>query len=290
MELNFVRDFLELAERKYYAEVAEALFISPSSLTRHIQALEKDLGRPLFIRTSREVKLTEFGKDFLSYAKRLHDTYEEFLLKYHFQLRREKKIIIGYISGLGLWNVASGFDSFKKDNQDVELEFLPIQKNRQFELLGDNVFDFLITWEDYIQEDIYNNMPIIEDRLVLVVPSSHHLADRDEITLKELTNEKLTIVDTLAGRNGSFLRECREGGLYPGFNVADSGNIMDRVIIGKEAVVMTKRPAVFFSDKNVCVMDITPKMLIRIMLIWRKNPPLTEIEKLFLGYFEEIPR
>ena len=57
MELKYIREFVSLAETSNYFETAERLFITTSSLSRHIKALEEELGMPLFDRTTRKVVL-----------------------------------------------------------------------------------------------------------------------------------------------------------------------------------------------------------------------------------------
>ena len=59
-----------------YSETADRLNISTSALTRHIQGLEKELGESLFIRTSRTVELTDFGRVFLPHAVMILQDYE----------------------------------------------------------------------------------------------------------------------------------------------------------------------------------------------------------------------
>ena len=44
METGHIKEFVTLAECLSYSEAAERLFISQPSLTKHIQALERELG------------------------------------------------------------------------------------------------------------------------------------------------------------------------------------------------------------------------------------------------------
>lgn len=73
MELNQVKEFIALTKTENYLEAAENLFISQSSLTKHIKSLEAELGTTLFDRTTRQVKLNEVGKVFLKYTQQLID-------------------------------------------------------------------------------------------------------------------------------------------------------------------------------------------------------------------------
>src|ERR671933_495646 len=70
MLLSQVSAFVEVARRQNVSRAAEALYVSQPALTARLQALERDLGAPLFVRTSRGMKLTDAGEAFLPYAVR----------------------------------------------------------------------------------------------------------------------------------------------------------------------------------------------------------------------------
>ena len=44
MELNYLREFKELAQTQNYAKAASHLYITQSTLSKHINALERELG------------------------------------------------------------------------------------------------------------------------------------------------------------------------------------------------------------------------------------------------------
>ena len=57
MEIDYIREFVILADIGNYMEAADILFISQSTLSRHIKSIEEDLGAPLFDRTTRKVTI-----------------------------------------------------------------------------------------------------------------------------------------------------------------------------------------------------------------------------------------
>ena len=62
---NWLPAFRAVAETEHLPTAAEALFVSPSALSRAIRLLEKDVGQPLFRRTGRRIELNDAGKCFL---------------------------------------------------------------------------------------------------------------------------------------------------------------------------------------------------------------------------------
>ena len=61
MDLKELKAFLHLCQSKHFATTADAMFLSPSTLSRLIQRLEQEIGEPLFIRDNRKVELTSAG-------------------------------------------------------------------------------------------------------------------------------------------------------------------------------------------------------------------------------------
>lgn len=63
--------FCSLAETLQFKETAHRLAMSPPVVTRLIAELEDYLGEPLFLRSTRQVNLTDFGEQFLPQAQQL---------------------------------------------------------------------------------------------------------------------------------------------------------------------------------------------------------------------------
>jgi LysR family transcriptional regulator, positive regulator for ilvC len=81
-ELQF---FLHLSKSLSFAKTSAASHVTPSSLSRVIQRLEKEIGHPLFERDSRRVKLTNTGKSFRLYAEQTCNSWTDFLHSLHEQ-------------------------------------------------------------------------------------------------------------------------------------------------------------------------------------------------------------
>ncbi|GAB1256418.1 LysR family transcriptional regulator [Aurantivibrio plasticivorans] len=69
--LHAMTVFVAVAEEEGFASAGRKLNMSPPAVTRSIAALEKYLGTPLLIRTTRRVRLTATGQQYLHDAKRI---------------------------------------------------------------------------------------------------------------------------------------------------------------------------------------------------------------------------
>ncbi|WP_055590646.1 LysR family transcriptional regulator [Peterkaempfera griseoplana] len=70
MELRHLEYFVAVAEERHFTRAARRLMVSQSGLSASIRALERELGTPLFVRTTRSVELTGAGHALLGDAAR----------------------------------------------------------------------------------------------------------------------------------------------------------------------------------------------------------------------------
>lgn len=64
MDFQSLKLFLDIAQSRSFIRSAEKNYMTASTLTRHIQRIEEELGQPLFLRDNRQVRLTEAGERF----------------------------------------------------------------------------------------------------------------------------------------------------------------------------------------------------------------------------------
>jgi len=69
MDLRQLRYFTAIAEQGSFSHAANSLNVAQSALSRHVQALEADLGGPLFERGARGVTLSEAGRTLFERAR-----------------------------------------------------------------------------------------------------------------------------------------------------------------------------------------------------------------------------
>lgn len=71
MNLTYLQTFLVVAEEGSFTKAADVLDVSKGLVSRHVCNLEKTLNAKLFHRTTRQIALTEVGKELFTKAKQI---------------------------------------------------------------------------------------------------------------------------------------------------------------------------------------------------------------------------
>ncbi|MDG9720317.1 LysR family transcriptional regulator [Streptomyces sp. DH24] len=79
LDPRLLRSFLAVAEELHFTRAAARLYVAQQALSRDIRRLERELGVDLFVRTTRQVTLTDDGERLLPYARRALQAQDELL-------------------------------------------------------------------------------------------------------------------------------------------------------------------------------------------------------------------
>ncbi|MFF5895645.1 LysR family transcriptional regulator [Streptomyces argenteolus] len=72
---RLLRAFVAVAEELHFTRAAARLYVAQQALSRDIRRLEREVGRELFARTTRQVSLTADGERLLPHARRVLDAH-----------------------------------------------------------------------------------------------------------------------------------------------------------------------------------------------------------------------
>jgi len=75
--LEMIRVFLAVADCSSFREAANHLATSPQKVTRAVQELERLMGEPLFHRSTRQMRITDFGKNLAQEAAAVVDSFDQ---------------------------------------------------------------------------------------------------------------------------------------------------------------------------------------------------------------------
>jgi DNA-binding transcriptional LysR family regulator len=195
MELRHLRYFVAVAEELHFSRAAERLHISPPSLTQQIQTLERELGARLFVRTKRDVKLTDAGARFLEEARiTLRQAERAELVARRAGRGEVGRVEIGFVTSaacLGLLTAA--VPSYRQAYPLVELSLRKMETARQLEQLTESRLDVGFLRPPTRYPTGISAIIITRQSVVVALPKDHRLAAAETIPAAALAEENFIV-------------------------------------------------------------------------------------------------
>lgn len=286
MEIGYIREFVVLAETGNFVEAANCLFISQSSLSKHIKNIETELGAPLFNRTTRKVELSEFGQMFLPYANQIVHIQNEYTTAFFNKLENIRgTVTIGSIPALAPYNITDVIARFKKNNSSFTLNVIQAGSDELEDMLHQNKCELAFIREVKDIDNEFVKISYTVDTLVAVFPASHPLAKCQTVSLEQLKDEEFLLLEKHTMLYNLCKSVCEQNGFEPKVAFTDHKleNIIDLVVKGMGVSLLMKKLAVYLSNPNITIVDISPSISTQISLCYKKNVELSVAAKHFLS-------
>lgn len=193
MELRQLKYFIKTAETLNFSEAARGLYITQSTLSQQIRALEDELGCQLFIRDSHSVVLTENGELMLPLARQTvidADTCRSQII--------DLQKMVGGVLNIGATYSFSPIlietvNDFTTKYPGVKLNITNRSMEELMEMLRHREVDFVLAFKPNTPYDEIESRSLFDDHLSVIMRTDHPLADRTSLTLEEISKNRLAI-------------------------------------------------------------------------------------------------
>lgn len=291
MEIAFLREFVVLAETGNFMEAADRLFISQSSLSKHIKSMETELGAPLFNRTTRKVELSDFGEMLLPYANQIVNIQNEYTTAFFNKFENTKRTItIGSIPSMVQYNITDILARFKKNNPNFTIDVVQNESDKLEDMLRQNKCELAFIRQVNDINNEFVKIPYKVDTLVAVLPANHPLAKCQTVSLGQLIEEEFLLLPKHTRPYHLVKSACEQNGFEPKVAFTDTQlqNIIDLIVKGMGISLLMKKLAIYLANPNISIVDITPSISTQISLCYKKNSELSVAAKHFLLYVEIV--
>lgn len=293
MEIKFIKEFLVLAEMCNFQEAAEMLYISTSSLSKHIKTIEEELGGPLFDRTTRSVKLNECGDTFYEYARqmiKLYDDCTDALNELH--INSDNTLSIGFLARFEQCGIVETISDFSKNDPRISLHMLA--SNQPKELLREQKCDFVFDSDSCQKDHDIEGLLYKTDHLVAVLPPDHPLSKEDHVTIEQLSDQEFIMHSDTSGdaavRFENYRKLFQQAGFEPNVIMTASftSTVVKLVKQGRGITIMNRMFVPAAIQSSVAVVDIHPIMPLSIYVLYLKNSIMSPAAKDFLRYIKTL--
>ena len=145
MNTEELKTFIFLSKVKNFTLAAEKLHVAQSTVTNRISELEKEVGKRLFSRGAKTVKLTEAGEIFLRYAERILELQATSIDEISALSAHSRKFSVGAINATYETYVKPLVDECLKDNTHTSIKVMLGHSLDLIQLLQDNMLDMVFS-------------------------------------------------------------------------------------------------------------------------------------------------
>jgi DNA-binding transcriptional LysR family regulator len=190
MEMQQVRYFVTLARELNFTRAAEACNVTQPALTRAIQALEEELGGPLFHRDKTQTQISELGRMMLPHVQEMlaqTEAAKEQAKKFKQVGNTELKL--GAMCTIAAWVMADLLVKFREAFPGVTLNIKDYDSTVLIDGLLKGALEVAVTSVPEEAADKLHAIPLYTEEFVVVLPPNHPLAAKQILKVWDLDGQ-----------------------------------------------------------------------------------------------------
>lgn len=282
MNLRDLQYLKALAEHRHFGRAADACFVSQPTLSTQIRKLEDELGVVLVERGSRQVILTEAGKAVLARAQAVLDGAEDIR-----QVARKlsdpaaRTVRLGIFPTLGPYLLPQILPGIRKRFPKLELLLVEEKTEEILTRLREGRLDTVIVALPVDADGLHAEF-LFEEPFLLAVPETHPLAKRTSVTLDDLQQQDLLLLEEGHCLRDQALEVCHLSGAHerPGFRATSLETLRYMVAGGTGMTLIpalaTKPPIAQVEGMKLIPFRGKPPTR-RLAMLWRESTPLGDL-------------
>ena len=192
MNIDKLKTFIACTQNKTFYDAANVLFTTPSTVSKHINALEKDLGVRLFQRSTKGLVLTREGEVRRPIIEKIVTIYDDLLDDLAFSAETDSFIMYStpLFARFGIYELGRGFvqaNPYSVSFSEIERPFQALNNHQAEVIIAPGFHFFSKENYDYISFEI--------GRYGLLLPKEHPLAGQKSVSCGALGAETIVVIN-----------------------------------------------------------------------------------------------
>lgn len=207
MEIRNLTTFLKVTELKSFSKAAEALDYSQSAVTVQIQQLERELGVQLFDRIGKNVLITQYGRDFIAYARDVVSAVSRASAFATTNAELTGTVRVGTLDSLMTASFPDIVPAFHQRFPRVLANLHCDSVTRLKELLVKNELDLIYTLDTQLLDAQFVKVFEAEEDIVVVTHAENPIVRRSGVRLADLVGHPFILMNRSNAYRDQFDRE-----------------------------------------------------------------------------------
>lgn len=198
LDLAELETFIAVAELGSFSLAAQRLHLTQPSVTGRVQRLESALGIALLVRTTRKVETTAAGAALQEEATQALAGLRTIVSGFRSQARQNRhRVVLATTPMLAALTLPPILRDYSRRYTDVQVVLLDLRYPEALEALDAGSADLaVLSYEGY--DSRYIALPLASQKMVLVAPAGHPLAQFKTVKVEQLAPHALLVIKQYA--------------------------------------------------------------------------------------------
>lgn len=286
MEIRYLEEFIALAEGRSFGEAALHLNMAQSTLSKHIRALEAELGGQLFLRSTRRMELSALGKFYLPYAREISALCAAAGSRTREYLSESGSVVtLASVHNLQYYGIDRYIIAFREACPECRVNVVEGEEDALYAMFLRRETNLFTACVLEGETPDFGFLPLSENRIAALMPEEHRLAGCYALSLGQLKNENLLLPTRGTKLHRALTSALAEAGVAP--RVVFEGSSAGCAALVKAGMGVSLQPKEFAlaqKDPRLCCVDVKPYITYRSGLAYRDDQSLSAAESKLLAY------
>lgn len=217
MNLKQLEAFVQIADSGSFSKAAKELYLTQPTISAHISALEKELNTRLFVRNTKDVRLSDSGMVLYDYAKQMIALQKK--IEDTFVVREEKGqqcITIAASTIPAQYLLPGILAAYNEKYPNQQFKIIEADSTKVVEQVVNHTVDIGFTGT-VIDKRICKYIPFYQDELVVITPNTEKYRQlaTEKQDAKWIVEEALIMREEGSGTRKEAEKQLKKIGIYP---------------------------------------------------------------------------
>lgn len=215
MNLKQLEAFVQVAEGGSFSKAAKQLFLTQPTISAHISSLEKELNARLFVRNTKEVRLSDDGKELYRYARQMIDLQKKIEERFETGKGESKHLITIAASTIpAQYLLPKILMKFNERYPKEQVKLIETDSSQVITQIIDHMVDVGFTGT-VLEKKHCKYIPFYKDELVVITPNTekYQVLYQNQEDISWVIEERLIMREEGSGTRKEAGKQLRAAGI-----------------------------------------------------------------------------
>lgn len=218
MNLKQLEAFVQVSESGSFSRAAKELYLTQPTISAHIASLEKELSVRLFVRNTKEVGLSDDGKELYKYARQIVDLERKIEERFCAKDTGEKRCITIAASTIpAQYLLPKVLIRFNERYPDEQIKIIETDSSKVVTQIIDHMADVGFTGT-VLEKKHCKYIPFYKDELVIITPNTERyrrLKEESAENISWILAEHVIMREEGSGTRKEARKQLKRAGINP---------------------------------------------------------------------------